>query len=285
MRIVLGLPGLVLPALVAAQAADCVPDLPERAVQGALVIGRIAPQCEVRFGGRSLRVDADGTFVLGIGRDDPPRLQVLTARPGEAAKPHTLRVEARRWRIERVDGVPESTVNPPPAIAARIRDEQARVARARERDDARQDFRFGFVRPLAGRISGVYGSQRILNGTPKDPHYGLDIAAPTGTPFVAPAGGVVTFADADLFLTGGTLLVDHGHGLSSVFIHLSRLDVATGQRVEQGDVLGAVGATGRASGPHLHWGFNWFGVRLDPGLLLADPSPEAGRPDQSSPAR
>jgi murein DD-endopeptidase MepM/ murein hydrolase activator NlpD len=138
----------------------------------------------------------------------------------------------------------------------------------RERDDPRQDFRFGFIRPLAGRISGVYGSQRVLNGTPKDPHYGLDIAAPDGTPFVAPAAGVVSFADADLYLTGGTVVLDHGHGLSSVFIHLSRIDVREGQRVAQGEVLGRVGATGRASGPHLHWGVNWFDVRLDPGLLV-----------------
>lgn len=268
----------LLPAGVDAQPARCVPDLPANTVQGALVVGRIAPGCTVRFGGRQLRVDADGTFVFGVGRDDPATLEVLAGAPGGPASRHALRVAPRQWRIERVDGVPESTVNPPPAIAARIRDEQARVARARERDDPRQDFRFGFVRPLAGRTSGVYGSQRILNGTPKDPHYGLDIAAPTGTPFVAPAGGVVTFADPGLYLTGGTLLLDHGHGLSSAFIHLSRIDVAVGARVEQGEVLGAVGATGRASGPHLHWGFNWFGVRLDPALLLAGP-------DQSSPGR
>jgi murein DD-endopeptidase MepM/ murein hydrolase activator NlpD len=281
----------VLPGLAGAQAARCVPDLPESVAQGALVVGRIAPHCEVRFGGRKLRVDADGTFVFGVGRDDPPAMKLQAGPEGAAQRTFELRVVPRRWRIERVDGVPESTVNPPPAIAARIRDEQARVARARERDDARQDFRFGFVRPLAGRISGVYGSQRILNGTPKDPHYGLDIAAPTGTPFVAPAGGIVTFAAPDLYLTGGTVLLDHGHGLSSVFIHLSRIDVGVGEHVEQGEVVGAVGATGRASGPHLHWGFNWFGVRLDPGLLLgessdtarAEPAPRAA--PQSSPAR
>ena len=139
----------------------------------------------------------------------------------------------------------------------------------RERDDAREDFSRGFVRPVeGGRISGVYGSQRILNGEPRSPHFGLDIAVPTGTPIVAPAAGVVSFAEPDLYLTGGTLLIDHGHGLTSSYLHMSRLDVSAGQRVEQGQVIGAVGATGRASGPHLHWGLNWFDVRLDPALLL-----------------
>jgi murein DD-endopeptidase MepM/ murein hydrolase activator NlpD len=263
--------GLLLSMLYAAPAiaaagTDCTPELPERITQGALVIGRVAPSCPVRYGGRQLRVGADGSFVFGVGRDAPARVVVEagSTRPTR----HAIEVTPREWRIERVDGVPESTVNPDPALAHRIAREQARVAAARERDDDRRDFRFGFIRPAPGRISGVYGSQRILNGTPKNPHYGLDIAAPTGTPFVAPAAGIVTFADPGLYLTGGTVLLDHGHGLSSVFIHLSRIDVAVGERVEQGQVMGAIGATGRASGPHLHWGFNWFGERLDPELLL-----------------
>jgi murein DD-endopeptidase MepM/ murein hydrolase activator NlpD len=256
-----------------APASDCVPDLPARTTQGGLVVGRIAPGCMVRFGGRVLRVDGDGTFVFGVGRAAPATISVDSGRDESSLRATPLAVTQREWRIERVDGVPESTVNPPPALAARIREEQARVARARERDDARQDFRFGFIRPLSGRISGVYGSQRILNGTPKDPHMGLDIAAPDGTPFVAPAGGIVTFADPDLYLTGGTVLLDHGHGLSSVFIHLSAIEVRVGQRIEQGERMGRVGATGRASGPHLHWGLNWFAERLDPALLIDDASP------------
>ncbi len=253
-----------------AAAPACVPELPQAIVQGGLVVGRIDGGCSVRFGGRTLRVAADGTFVFGVGRDAP---RSMTVEAGPAQGPlrgYPIRVGTRSWRIERVDGVPESTVNPPPELAARIRAEQARVERARERDDPRQDFRFGFIRPLAGRISGVYGSQRVLNGTPKSPHMGLDVAAPNGTPIVAPAAGIVTFADPALYLTGGTLLIDHGHGLSSVFIHLSRIDVKLGARIEQGQPIAAVGATGRASGPHLHWGFNWFGERIDPALLLAD---------------
>lgn len=261
----------VLFLLAAAQASGtaCTPELPTRIVQGSLVEARVAPGCAVRIAGRAVRVATDGAFVFGVARDAPASVPLETRADDGAWRAFPVAVAPRSWRIERVDGVPESTVNPPPEIAARIQAEQARVARARERDDPRDDWRGTFVRPVGGRTSGIYGSQRILNGTPKDPHYGLDIAAPTGTPFIAPAGGIVTFAEPDLYLTGGTVLLDHGHGVSSVFIHLSRIDVAVGQRVARGDPLGAVGATGRASGPHLHWGMNWFDVRVDPALLLA----------------
>lgn len=247
---------------VAAAEAACIADLPESVLQGALVVGRIDPGCAVSLGARALRVSAEGTFVFGVGRDAK---DVTLSVAGE---PVALAVTARDYRIERVDGVPQSTVTPNPKIAARIAREQAEVAEARTRDDDRADFRYGFVRPAPGRVSGVYGSQRILNGTPKDPHYGLDLASPTGTPVKAPAGGIVSFAHAALYLTGGTVLIDHGHGLSSSFLHLSKVGVKVGQRIEQGEVLGAVGMTGRASGPHLHWGMSWFGVRIDPQLLI-----------------
>jgi murein DD-endopeptidase MepM/ murein hydrolase activator NlpD len=248
------------------------PDLPKEVPQGALVLGRAAPGSSVLLGQRRLRVAGDGSFLFGVGRDERGNVKVsVTARDGTYSTAE-VRIVERQFAIERVDGVPESTVNPPTAIAERIRREQAEVARARQRDDPRQDYRFGFIWPAHGRISGVYGSQRILNGTPKNPHYGVDVAAATGTPIRAPAGGIVSFAKPDLYLTGGTVLLDHGHGLSSVFVHLSRVDVEVGRRIEQGEVLGLVGATGRATGPHLHWGINWFDVRLDP-QLLAGPMP------------
>ncbi|MGE3729456.1 MAG: M23 family metallopeptidase [Lysobacterales bacterium] len=243
--------------------------LPASVPQGGLVLGRAPPDTEIHYAGRRLRIAEDGSFVFGIGRDDtgPAALQARFA-DGTMVRP-TLAIVPRLWAIERVDGVPETTVNPPPEIARRIASEQAEVARARERDDGRSDYRFGFRWPAQGRISGVYGSQRILNGTPKNPHYGTDIAVATGTPIQAPAAGIVSFADSDLYLTGGTVLIDHGHGLSSSFLHMSRIEVKLGDRVEQGQVVGRVGQTGRASGPHLHWGLNWFDVRIDPQLLVA----------------
>ena len=246
-----------------AASPPCPLEAPERITQGELVVARTGPGCAVTVDGRAVRVDRGGTFVFGVGRD--AREVRIAARGGRSV---VRTISPREYRIERVDGVPPSTVTPSPALAARIAREQARVARARERDDPRRDFAAGFVQPATGRVSGVYGSVRVLNGVAKDPHYGLDLAAPIGTPVRAPAAGVVTLAADDFHLTGGTILLDHGHGVSSVFLHLSRIDVAEGRRVAQGDTLGAVGATGRASGPHLHWGLNWFDVRIDPALLL-----------------
>lgn len=253
----------------AAASAAHVSDLPGQLPQGGTVILQLAPGEAARLDGRALRVSAEGWVVFGAGRDasEPLRFERIDAQ-GQVTR-SDIRLVPRDFRIERVDGLPQQTVTPDPAIAARIAREQARVTHARERDDARADFAAGFARPVVGgRISGVYGSQRILNGEPRAPHMGLDIAVPTGTPITAPAAGIISFAEPDLYLTGGTVLLDHGHGLSSSFLHLSTIDVQPGQRVERGERIGAVGATGRASGPHLHWGLNWFDTRLDPALLI-----------------
>ena len=215
-----------------------------------------------------LRPTPYGTVVFGIGRDESGPVRVDVQRPDGLSESASITVTPRDWPIERIDGVPPATVNPPPAIAERIEREQAMVVAARERDDDRADFVQSFVWPVQGRISGRFGNQRVYNGSPKSPHSGMDIAVPQGTPVLAPAAGIVTFANADLYLTGGTVLLDHGHGVSSNFLHLSRIDVKVGDRVEQGQVIGAVGATGRATGPHLHWGMNWFDVRIDPLLVL-----------------
>ncbi|HET9190954.1 MAG TPA: M23 family metallopeptidase [Rudaea sp.] len=242
--------------------------LPDRMEQGQLVIGHAPPKTQVEFDGHALRVGADGTFVFGLSRDAAPQAE-LTVR-GADGQPQTLKfdVEQRSYPTERVNGLPQQTVTPSPEILARIEREQAAVQAARARDDAREDFRHGFSLPVQGaRISGVYGSQRIDNGVPKAPHMGLDMAVPAGTPIHAPAAGVVSFAAKDLFLTGGTVLIDHGYGLDSSFLHMSRVDVKVGQRVKRGDIIGLAGMTGRATGPHVHWGFNWFEVRLDPALL------------------
>jgi murein DD-endopeptidase MepM/ murein hydrolase activator NlpD len=245
---------------------------PAAVSQGALVRGVVNPHAKVRYADRDLRVGANGDVVFGVGRDEkgPIALDVYE-RDGQRSR-ITIEITARDWPIEHVDGVPPKTVEPPPDIAARIKREQARVVAARVRDDAREDFLETFAWPVSGRISGRFGSQRVYNGVPKSPHPGMDIAVPQGTPVKAPASGIVTFADPDLYLTGGTVLLDHGHGVSSNFLHMSRIDVKVGDRIEQGQVIGAVGMTGRATGPHLHWGMNWFDVRLDPLLLLSPQS-------------
>ena len=241
---------------------------PPSVSQGALVFGRVAPGSRVEHAGRALRVTPYGTVVFGIGRDEAGPVLVSVTPPSGAAEQVRIAVTPRDWPIERVNGVPPSTVNPPPALAARIAREQARVSAARQRDDERVDFAQPFIWPVQGRVSGRFGNQRVYNGAPGAAHSGMDIAVPTGTPVKSPAAGVVTFAAPDLYLTGGTMVIDHGHGVSSNFLHLSRLDARVGDRVDQGQVVAAVGATGRATGPHLHWGMNWFDVRIDPLLVL-----------------
>ncbi len=249
-------------------AVDSAVVFPATVSQGALVIGKVPPGSEVRYGDRILRVSGYGSVVFGVGRDETGPLRLDIVRPDGAAERVAVTVTPRDWPVEHVNGVPPRTVNPPAAIAERIKREQAKVTAARLRDDPRPDFAQAFQWPVQGRISGRFGNGRVYNGQPGSGHSGMDIAAPSGTPVRAPAAGVITFAAPDLYLTGGTLLLDHGFGISSNFLHLSRIDVEDGDRVEQGQVIAAVGATGRATGPHLHWGMNWFDVRVDPLLVL-----------------
>ena len=242
--------------------------LPATASQGAMVIGNTHPAAVVEYAGRTLRVTSYGTFVFGIGRDATGDVVLRIKQPATGWIEHRIAITPRAWPIENINGLPPSTVNPPKPIAERIEREQARVVAVRTRDDARTGFTQAFIWPVQGRISGRFGNQRVYNGTPKSPHSGMDIAVATGTPVKAPANGVITFADPGLYLTGGTVVLDHGHGISSNFLHLSRIDAKVGDIVKQGDVIGAVGATGRATGPHLHWGMNWFDTRIDPLLVL-----------------
>ncbi|MGQ9424591.1 M23 family metallopeptidase [Gilvimarinus sp. F26214L] len=241
--------------------------------QGQLLIGKVAPGSRVEFLDRTLRVDPDGTFVFGLGRDAPEQVAMLVTDPAGKQQRHEFSVQQRQYHIQRVEGVPARTVNPPPEQLARIRKESALTRAARSKDLERRDFLKDFQWPLVGPITGVYGSQRFYNGEPRTPHYGLDVAAPNGTPVAAPVDGVVTLAYDDMFFSGGTLIIDHGHGVSSTFIHLSRILVEEGQEVRQGDLIAKVGATGRATGPHLDWRINWFNQRLDPQLRVG-PMPE-----------
>ena len=251
-----------------AAASDRFTELPQSAQQGAMVIGRTASGNRVKLEGRALRVSADGVFVFAIARDAVKAAALEIIWFDDVTEWTHVDVTPRDWPIEKINGVPPATVNPPPEIAARIAREQSSVTAVRTRDDAREDFAQAFIWPVQGRISGRFGNQRVYNGTPKTPHSGMDIAAANGTPVKAPAAGIVTFASPSLYLTGGTVVIDHGAGVSSNFLHLSRIDVKVGDRVKQGQVFAAVGATGRATGPHLHWGMNWFDVRIDPLLVL-----------------
>jgi murein DD-endopeptidase MepM/ murein hydrolase activator NlpD len=236
--------------------------------QGGLVAGQVAPGSRVEHDGRSVRVSPDGHFLIGFERDAPAVSELVVRAPDGGVTRRKLEVAARDYDIQRIDGLPPRKVTPKPEDLARIRADAAAVGKARRRDDARTDFLSGWQWPVIGRISGVYGSQRILNGEPKRPHFGVDIAAPAGTPVYAPADGVVSLLHPDMFYSGVTMLIDHGHGLSTAYLHLQRALVEEGQAVRKGQLIAEVGASGRATGPHLHWGMNLFGARLDPSLLV-----------------
>lgn len=241
---------------------------PGHVQQGSMVIGKVAPDSRVEYAGRTLRVTDYGTVVFGVGRDASGVATVQVTPPGESSRTVAVDIRPRDWPIERIDGVPPKTVSPPPKVAQRIAREQGRVRAARKSSNDGIGFAEHFIWPVKGRISGRFGNQRIYNGTPGSAHSGMDIAVPSGMPIKAPAAGTVVFADPELYLTGGTVLIDHGHGIGSNFLHMSRLDVNVGDTVEQGDIIGQVGATGRATGPHLHWGMTWYNVRIDPLLVL-----------------
>lgn len=238
--------------------------------QGGILMGQVAPGSEVRVGQRTARVSPEGYFVFGLNRDEPESVTLTLTSPDGEQTEYRYAVESRKYNIQRITGVAQEHVSPPPGVQERIRRENQLVGEARRLDSTRTDFRETFIWPLTGRITGVYGSQRFFNGEPRAPHYGVDIAAPTGTKVVAPAPGVITLAEPDLYFSGGTLILDHGHGLSSTFIHLHKLLVEVGQEIKQGQVIAEVGATGRATGPHLDWRMNWFDVRLDPQLFMSD---------------
>jgi murein DD-endopeptidase MepM/ murein hydrolase activator NlpD len=237
-------------------------------VQGGLVFGQAPAGSRVELNGQPLMVSEDGHFVLGFGRDDEATHRLRVQLPDERVWEKSLSPESREFDIQRIDGLPHEQVTPPHSVLARIREDASLSRRARERRDPRTDWTDGWIWPAEGRISGVYGSQRILNGEPRNPHWGLDIAAPTGSPVVAPAGGIVSLTHPDMYFSGGTLFIDHGHGLVSAFLHLSEILVEQGQRVEQGELIARIGATGRATGPHLDWRINLGDVRVDPQLLL-----------------
>lgn len=240
-----------------------------QAVQGGMMVGSTSPGGRVFQDGQAVRVSAQGDFLLGFTRDAPADSMLNIKLPSGKVIKRSLKVATREYQIQRIDGLPKAKVTPrKPEDLARIRRDIAEAKKARSRDDDRQDFLTGFEWPVQGPISGVYGSQRILNGKPRRPHFGVDIAVPVGTPVRAPAPGIVTLAVPDMFFSGGTLIIDHGHRLSSSFLHLSKLHVNVGDRVEQGDLVAEVGATGRVTGAHLDWRMNLRDRRIDPQLLV-----------------
>jgi len=244
--------------------------------QGALIRGHAGPGARLMLDGRPARVAPDGFFIFGLARDAPGHAVLDVTFPDGSHAHRELRVAARKYRVQRIDGLPTQQVSPDPATLARIERDIAQVRAAHRTDSNALDFETRLAWPLVGPITGVFGSQRILDGKPRAPHAGIDIAAPAGTPVKAPAAGIVTLAASDFVLDGGIVVIDHGYGLSTLYIHLRDIAVHAGERVRQGQTIGKVGATGRATGPNLHWGVYWYETALDP-MLVAGPMPAALR--------
>ena len=238
------------------------------ALQGGLLIGRAPVGSKVSVKGKTVRVSNGGFFLIGFGRDADPKIKLIALTRNGLSIKCTINVTKREYELERIDGLLERQVKPRAEDIKRIKADNAAIARVRQLDTTGTDFTAKFERPVNGRISGKFGSQRILNGKPKRPHNGVDIAAPEGTPIRAPASGVVVLVHPDMFYTGKTVMLDHGHGLTSVYVHMSVIALEVGQRVKSGDEIGRVGKTGRATGPHLHWGVSLFSTHLDPELLV-----------------
>jgi murein DD-endopeptidase MepM/ murein hydrolase activator NlpD len=256
----------------AAQASEL--HLEGQLIQGGLVRGQAAPGSAVWLDGRALRVAADGWFVFGFGRDAAERAELVVRAPDGREERRALDITRRSYRVQRVNGLAPRMVTPSEEDLARIEAEDRLLEAARQRDGDGVGFTETMAWPAHGRISGIYGSQRILNGEARAPHRGLDIAAPRGTPVGAMASGVVLLAEPAMYFTGGTVMIDHGHGVHSIYAHLEDVLVEVGQDVAQGAILGTVGATGRATGPHLHWGVFWFDQAVDPALLV-EPMPQS----------
>ena len=238
-----------------------------QAIEGGLIIARTDPANHVTLADDAVRVAKNGVFVIGFHRDsDKPETLAITT-PGGSTIKTTLLPEQRDYKTQRIDGLKSAMVNPPAAVLARIKADGEAVRAARKIDIPLGDFWQGFDWPAHGRISGVYGSQRILNGQPRQPHYGIDIASPLGTPVNAPADGRITLVK-NLYFSGWTIVMAHGLGVNSSFLHLDTTVVKAGAFVKRGAVIGTIGATGRATGPHLDWRIDWRGRRIDPGLLV-----------------
>ena len=238
-------------------------------LQGHYILGVTEPTAEIIIDKTKVKVSEDGYFVFGIDRDRKFDL-TITKITNEGKKIIVKKVLKRNYNIQRIDGLEESKVTPPESVYKRIKEENNKIGKARSINSNLPFFKNQFVMPVNGIISGVYGSQRILNGKPRWPHYGIDIAAKKGTMIKSSASGTVTLAEKNLYYTGGTIIMDHGHGISTIYSHLESVMVSVGDTIKQGDIIGTVGSTGRSTGPHLDFRVNWFQTRLDPMSVLVD---------------
>ncbi|RTR36507.1 M23 family metallopeptidase [Shewanella canadensis] len=236
--------------------------------QGALIRGQVTPGTTAFLNGEALKVTPQGDFAFGFSRDAELKQELKLVYPDGLTQIKPLSLLAKKYKIDRLTGISKKIMKPDPKAQARAAKDSKQVKAARAQFSDKTAFSQEFIWPLTGRISGVYGSQRVYNGKPGNPHYGVDVAAKTGTVVVAPADGKISLSVPDMFYSGGTIILDHGYGVSSSFLHLSKLYVKEGQEIKQGQPIAEVGATGRVTGPHLDWRVNWYQMRLDPVTIV-----------------
>ena len=244
-------------------------ELPEYALQGSLIVGQNSHIDEILMNGEPLKLSNDGDFVFAIGRDFTENITITSIKSGEILDIHQITIIPQDYDIQRIDGLPEQMVTPlDDQIIKRIIYENNIIKDKKLISLDETFFKKNFIQPTAGIVSGVFGSQRILNGKAKSPHRGLDIAADEGTPIYACNDGIVIHAENDLYYTGGTIILDHGHGVKSIYAHMSEVKVRVNDKVTKDNIIGSVGSTGRSTGPHLHWGVMVFNEYVDPALLI-----------------
>ena len=236
-------------------------------IQGGLVYGKSIPKTSIKFMKRFIFQDSDNKFVFGMGRDYP-KTAMLEIKYNNDIRKINIKIKKQVYKIQKIKGLPKKMVTPPESVYKRIIRENKEIAKVRTLNSKINYIFQDFIWPVQGIITGVFGSQRILNGKPRRPHYGIDIAASKGTNILAPTDSIVRMAEDNLYFTGGTIMLDHGHGVTSVYSHLSKLLVQKNQKIKKGHVIGHVGSTGRSTGPHLDWRINWFDQRLDPSLFI-----------------
>ena len=236
--------------------------------QGAFILGKTNPDTKIKIDNKEVRVTKDGYFAFGLDRDRKNNIIVKIIEKNKTTIVEK-KILKRDYKIQRIDGLPSKQVTPPPEVYDRIKKDNILIGKARSIDSTLNFFKNKFIYPIDKYIiTGVYGSQRILNGKPRRPHYGIDFHAPEGTPVKAMMDGIVTLSENDMYFTGGTIIFDHGHGISTLYMHMKDINVKVGQRIKQGQIVGTLGQSGRATGPHLDIRLNWFGVKLDPMTIL-----------------
>ncbi|MCI2284220.1 M23 family metallopeptidase [Colwellia sp. MSW7] len=236
--------------------------------QGGLIVGKTEANNSVTLNAKPLPVSAQGDYVFGFSRDDVSSYQLVITEPDGTKATKTFTPLKRDYKLQRIEGIKKSIMQPDPKAVARSQKDSKQIKTARKISSDLTSFAQGFIAPIKGTITGVFGSQRIYNGVPKRPHFGLDYAGDIGDPVKAPASGKVLLWVPDMFYSGGTMIIDHGHGISSTFLHLSHSFVKQGDTVKQGDIVASVGNSGRVTGPHLDWRINWLDVKIDPALVL-----------------